>query len=455
MLNGILENQKKYYIDYLTSKSKDANIFLRESYNSTNHNSIKDYFLLDGEDIGMKLTKIINLPIELYDQSGELISIDYEIKDLKNKEVLDIALNGNPIYEKTDGNIIYLAPIYDYDKQIGICKIQYNTFKEDQLYLNIRILYLNIAIYSTIIVSIIGSVYFSNIANKILGLNKLVENIGAGEYSNKRYFNTKDELEYLNKGIIDLSNIIENNINDLNYEKEKLEFMIQKLKDSELQQKNFIGNITHEFKTPLTILKIQLDMLELYNDDKDILITGKDIMNKEIKRLDGMIENILYLSKIQKYEYEFNKERLCTKDLLEEVIYRFKYQSILSEVKIYSNLEDITLLMDKDSFLQIFINLIDNAIKYNIKNGKIIINSFIKENNIYIKIKNTGPKIEEDEINKIFQPFYIIEKSRNKKISGTGLGLPLVKKIIEKQDGKIEFKSSEEFNVVTVMFKNI
>lgn len=455
MLNGILENQKKYYIDYLTSKSKDANIFLRESYNSTNHNSIKDYFLLDGEDIGMKLTKIINLPIELYDQSGELISIDYEIKDLKNKEVLDIALNGNPIYEKTDGNIIYLAPIYDYDKQIGICKIQYNTFKEDQLYLNIRILYLNIAIYSTIIVSIIGSVYFSNIANKILGLNKLVENIGAGEYSNKRYFNTKDELEYLNKGIIDLSNIIENNINDLNYEKEKLEFMIQKLKDSELQQKNFIGNITHEFKTPLTILKIQLDMSLLYNDDKDILITGKDIMNKEIKRLDGMIENILYLSKIQKYEYEFNKERLCTKDLLEEVIYRFKYQSILSEVKIYSNLEDITLLMDKDSFLQIFINLIDNAIKYNIKNGKIIINSFIKENNIYIKIKNTGPKIEEDEINKIFQPFYIIEKSRNKKISGTGLGLPLVKKIIEKQDGKIEFKSSEEFNVVTVMFKNI
>ena len=116
--------------------------------------------------------------------------------------------------------------------------------------------------------------------------------------------------------------------------------------------------------------------------------------------------------------------------------------------------------MDKDSFIQIFVNIIDNAIKYNVENGKVIVSNYLKGEKIFITIENIGDKIDEEDLIKIFEPFYIIEKSRSKKFSGTGLGLPLVKNLIEKQGGIISFESffdsnDGNLNLVTVVFKAI
>jgi signal transduction histidine kinase len=455
VLDGLSENQQSYYIDNLQSKSKDINLYIRESFISSDYDDFKDYYLIEGEKIAYNLKRVINMPVELLDNHGQLISNGENIKEIEDIDTMSIAINGNPVYEKSGRSIVYLAPIYDFNEQIGICRIHYNSEKEDMLYEDVKKLFIKIGFISISLVSILGMLYFSKIANIILNLKTFVADIGEGNYEQIEYVKTGDELEELSLGIIDLSKIIKENISSLKEEKEKLELMIKRLKELELQQKEFIGNITHEFKTPLTILKIQVDLIDLYKDDEEIISNAKNIMNKEIIRLNSMVENILYLSKIQKYEYEFNKEKINTKEILEEIISRLKNRAFNSKITIESKLIEEYLYIDKDSFVRIFVNLIDNAIKYNNIEGKVYVESFIENNNLKICITSTGNEIVKEDLEKIFELFYIVDTSRNKKISGTGLGLPLVKNLIEKQNGKISVSSNKGLNTFTVLFKLI
>lgn len=454
ILNGVMENQEEYYIDYLMSKSKDVNLFLRESYISGDYDNLRDYYEMENDQIVNSLRRIIKLPLELLDEEGELISSKDKIRGLNSPGIIDRAIEGNPIFEKTGSSIVYLAPVYDYNEQIGICRIQYSTDREDDLYAAMKSLFIKVGLISTGFISVLGIIYFSRLANIILGLKENVQAIGQGNYEELQVFETGDELEELSLGIIEMSHMIESNMEKIQEEKEKLETMINRLKKLEAKQEEFIGNITHEFKTPLTILKIQVDMIKLYKDDGELLSKTNEIMNEELVRLNNMVENILYLSKIKHYDYEFNKELINTKNILETIIFRLNNKAEEYNVRLEYDLAEEVLFADRDSFIRIFINLIDNAIKYNYDGGLVSIFTYRKDDKVIFKIENTGGHIEDKDIKKIFQPFYTVDSSRNKKISGTGLGLPLAKNLIEKQNGRIEFKSTRDLNICTVVFTN-
>ncbi len=319
-------------------------------------------------------------------------------------------------------------------------------------YKDIKLLFYKISIVSICIASLIGIVYFSKIAENISRLKYSVEAIEQGDYDSIAKLDSQDELGDLREGIFFMAKTIKQNIEDITTEKEKLELAVKKLQKLEKQQKEFIGNITHEFKTPLTVLKAQIDLISLYKDDEEMACRSKKIAEKELKRLDAMVENILSLSRVEKYDFEFKREKINTKKLLKDIYMRMEGKASKFGIKIIENLQDAYIFIDAESFMQIFINLIDNAIKYNVRNGQIYIRSYIKEGKNHIQIEDTGIGIPKEHREKIFEPFYTVDKNRSKNFSGTGIGLSLVNNLVKNQSGTIRLVDTKKSTCFEIVF---
>lgn len=457
MLKGIKNNQRQSYEAFLKDSSKTANLYIREKFLSSNKTDFEKFYIENAKNIVFDLEGILDLQSTLYDKNGNSIVSDIGImqnnKEIKQKlKIIDKALNNKIVYEKTKDKIIYLAPIYDFEKQIGILELEYYTERENLFYKEIKKLFLEVGTGAILITYLLAYLYFSKVVNNIVLLKKSLKEIEKGNYEPVMNLDENDEFGDLSKGIYFMSNKIKENMYQVNTEKEKLVFAVEKLQELEKQQKEFIGNITHEFKTPLTVIKIQMDLMTLYKEDEDMVYKSKEIADKELKRLDNMVENILYLSKIEKYDFELKKEKINTKNLLSDICSRMKGKASKFDIEIIQNINDAHILIDLESFMQIFINLIDNAIKYNIRDGKIFIRSYVEQDKNYIEIEDTGIGISSECKSKIFEPFYTADKNRSKKFSGTGLGLSLVNKIVKRQNGSIKLLDSKEGTCFQVSF---
>ena len=413
MLKGIEQNQKDYYETLLLENSKIANLYIREEYESSDYDDFSLFYQKESDKLVISLNKMFHMPLELYDSSGNLLSSgETIINESRPLEIMKKAIKDQVIYQKLKDKIIFLAPIYNYDYQIGILKITYSVERENHIYERLQDLFLKIGALFIIVSGFIGIYIF-------------------------------------------MSEKIKQNVDELTKEKEKLNLVINQLKTLEKQQKEFIGNITHEFKTPLTVIKSQIDLITMYMDDKEMVERAKIIADKELIRMDSMIQNILYLSRIEKYDFDFEKEIINVKDILEEICNRMEAKANKFDISIIKDLEDIKITIDKESFMQIFINLIDNAIKYNKNQGKIYVRAFRKKEVNVIEIEDTGIGIPKEFKDRIFEPFFTVDKNRSKNFSGTGLGLSLVQKLVESQSGSIELLKYEDGVKFEIKFYNI
>ncbi|WP_053955444.1 sensor histidine kinase [Inediibacterium massiliense] len=453
MLKGIEKNQRQSYEAFLKDNSKTANLYIREKFLSSNYKDYEKFYTENAQEIRLNLGRILDLYISFYDMKGNLISsIHDDREDQKKLKIMKEALNNKIVYEKSNEKILYLAPVYDLKKQIGVLKFEYNTKKEKDFYKEIRLLFLEVGMISIVGTYLLARLYFSKIVHNILGLKKSVKEIEKGNYEGVKILDEKDEIGDLSKGISFMASKIKENMNEIHDEKEKLQLAVDKLQSLEKQQKEFIGNITHEFKTPLTVIKAQIDLMTLYQDDEDMVYKSKEIAEKELKRLDSMVENILYLSKLEKYDFEIKKEKIDTQTLLVDICNRMSGKASKFGIEIIKNIQSAYIFMDSESFMQIFINLIDNAIKYNVSGGKIYIRSYVKDDFNYIEVEDTGIGIPNEHREKIFEPFYTVDKNRSKKFSGTGLGLSLVHNLVKRQKGRLTILDCKVGTIFQVAF---
>lgn len=454
MLKGVKTNQKSYYENLLLENSKIANLYIRENYESSDYDDFSLFYKKESDHLAITLNKMFHMPLILYDVEGKVLSSGENIiYDSKPLDIMKEAMEDKIIYEKLDDKIIFLAPVYDYDAQIGILRITYSTERENQLYGRLRVLFFKVGLLFISIAGSIGIYYFSKITKNISNLKRQVGLIEVGNYNVMKCIESNDELEDLNNGIILMSEKIKQNVDELTKEKDKLKLVINKLQKLEKQQKEFIGNITHEFKTPLTVIKSQIDLITMYMDDRTMVEKAKVIADKELMRMDYMIQNILHLSKVEKYDFDFKKESVDTKEILEEICNRMEAKARKFGISIIKELENIEIIIDKKSFMQIFINLIDNAIKYNRNQGKIYVRCYKEGENSIIEIEDTGIGIPEEFRDRIFEPFFTVDKNRSKQFSGTGLGLSLVHKLIESQNGSIKLVKYKEGAKFRITFK--
>ena len=204
-------------------------------------------------------------------------------------------------------------------------------------------------------------------------------------------------------------------------------------------KKEFIQNAGHELKTPLTTIIGYEGMI--VNDilsDKEELIEANQIILKEAKRMKSVIDDMLTLAELESNESEqSNIQEIDAKKEIESIIDSFKYLAMEKNIKIKTKLSDVTLHMDQMDFDRLCRNLISNGIKYNKSNGELKIT--LNKNNFIVE--DTGLGIAEKDIGRIFERFYMVDKSHSRQMGGTGLGLAIVKHILIKYNFNIIVES--------------
>ena len=316
--------------------------------------------------------------------------------------------------------------------------------EDHQFYNTIKNLFVSIGSITFLISFILVYLYFGRMTNVIRSLKLSVDNVKQGNYREIPEVRQKDELGALRQGIYFMGSQIEENIKGMKEEQQKLTLAVEKLRAMEQQQRLFIGNVTHEFKTPLTVIKAYIDLMEMYPEDQKLVQDAKENISKETQRLHDMVDKTLQLAALEKYEFELDMQNLQLDELLLEICSRMEGKIQKQGLQLYKDLNPVAVYGDTESLFQIFVNLIDNAIKYNNPKGKIYVKSYVRDYEVNIEIQDTGIGIPMELKDKVFEPFYTVDKNRSRQSGGTGLGLALVKQLVEKQKGTISIVDIEE-----------
>lgn len=209
-------------------------------------------------------------------------------------------------------------------------------------------------------------------------------------------------------------------------------------------RREFTSNVSHELKTPLTSISGFAEVLSagLFKNDGDVIHFGS-LIRKEAKRLLGMIEEIMHLTRIEENRENVHREPVILKDLVNDIVEFMEPVMVEKKVTVHCTMEDVAVLGDKGLLREMAMNLIDNAVKYNLPGGHVYITVQKQGNYVDFTVKDTGMGIPEDKQKRVFERFYRVDTSRSQKISGSGLGLSIVKHIAEYHNGTIALRSKE------------
>ena len=216
----------------------------------------------------------------------------------------------------------------------------------------------------------------------------------------------------------------------------------------EKMRTDFIANVSHELRTPLSSIIASVETIQNNaNNDKTAQIKFLESMGKQAWRMSRLVEDLLTLSKIESDDKELHFESINVADLVQGVVDNLYNKADKKNIKIriIKNTDKLNVKADYDAMMQVFINLLDNAINYSKENSNITINFDEETNNdkLYLKISITdeGDGIEKKYINRITQRFYRVDKNRSRMQGGTGLGLAIVKHIVQRHQGELKIKS--------------
>ena len=219
---------------------------------------------------------------------------------------------------------------------------------------------------------------------------------------------------------------------------------IKPLKESFEKQKQFIADASHELKTPLAIIRTNTSVI-LSNKDASVSNNTKwlNYISNQTERMGKLIDEMLTLAKLDNINEKINFISFNFSDLINNVLLTFEAIIFENNIKLQSYIEEnIHIKGDKENIKKVFIIILDNAIKYTNDNGEIYIELKQEKNKIKLIVKNTGDGIKESDLEKIFERFYRVDDSRERKTGGYGLGLSIAKSIIESHKGKIYAKSN-------------
>ncbi|MFC0522359.1 two-component system histidine kinase PnpS [Pontibacillus salicampi] len=221
---------------------------------------------------------------------------------------------------------------------------------------------------------------------------------------------------------------------------------ITELKNLEQMRKDFVANVSHELKTPITSIRgFSETLLDGAMQDDALREQFIKIILKESQRLQSLIHDLLELSKLEKEEFELNIEQVSVKDLIQDIIPIVEHQAEEKDIKLHQELQSDTII-DGDSarLKQVVINLVTNAINYTPSNGDVTVTLEKHFDKVKITVSDSGVGIPEEDIPRIFERFYRVDKARSRNSGGTGLGLAIVKHIVEGHHGSIEVESAHQ-----------
>jgi signal transduction histidine kinase len=223
-------------------------------------------------------------------------------------------------------------------------------------------------------------------------------------------------------------------------------WIVKPVEESFEREKRFIGDASHELKTPIAVIMASADA---YSQDKNK--KWLDNIKSESDRMNKLVTELLDLNSLENNHKEFKREEVDLSKLVESSL--LPYESLFFEHNLkftYDIKKNIKAIVNEDKIKELISILIDNAIKYSDPKGHVKVTLDIDNKDIYLKVSNQGEEIKEEDLNKIFDRFYKVDKSRNRKSSNYGLGLSIAKKIVDLHDGEISVTSKNGKTTFTV-----
>lgn len=291
--------------------------------------------------------------------------------------------------------------------------------------------YIYIFAGAVILIIILSIIYSNMIAKPLIKLNGTATKMAALDFSEKCDVISDDEIGNLAATLNFLSENLAASLNSLKTANKKLTKDIETERRLEKMRKEFVAGVSHELKTPISLIEGYAEALKDHVAEEHEQDYYLDVIIDESKNMGTLVSEMLDLSRLEYGNLKLNMENFDINTLLEAMIK--KYSNALAEKEIQVSavlIEDAIVYGHRHKIEQVVTNLFTNAIRYSDFQGKITINTLDQDKNILVEIENTGQLIPEDEMDKIWEKFYRIDKSRNRNLGGTGLGLSIVKNIL-------------------------
>lgn len=251
-----------------------------------------------------------------------------------------------------------------------------------------------------------------------------------------------DKIEEVQAQNLSDSRIEENNVKELNQLGISYNKMLERLSDAFEIQRQFTANAAHELRTPLALMQVQLD---LYNsashpgNDADTLQTIK-MVTEQNDKLNRMVKTLLDMSELQSVGRE---DKIILDAIVEEVLADLEPLAVEKNIKLIGKCEDATMIGSDILIYRLVYNLVENAIKYNHPLGQVTVTAYQRNKHVYLSVEDTGSGIPKELRERVFEPFFRVDKSRSRELGGVGLGLALVREIVRVHDGSICIKSGK------------
>lgn len=352
--------------------------------------------------------------------------IDLPIQKVIENETEVIHLDGEVV-------AVFRAPIYENNERIGTLELSRNMedqFEDLQLLLTVLI--------GVSLLLIIVSMFFGNITSKLFV--SPISIIGA----------TMDRIQQ--EGKFEKINLPKKREDEIYQLSINFNRMIDYLEDMFKKQEQFINDASHELKTPLTVIESYSSMLKRWGkEDPDLLEEGIDVIHDESERLKRMVEQLLNLASVEQQPFELEAVNLT--EVCKETTKRLEV-STKRAITVNALAEPIFGLTNKEKLVQILIILLDNAMKYSEKD--ISVNIFRGSEGAVIQVIDKGIGIPKEEISRLFERFYRVDKARTRTTGGSGLGLAIASSLVKRSKGTITIDSEEnKGTTVTIVFQEV
>ena len=251
-----------------------------------------------------------------------------------------------------------------------------------------------------------------------------------------------DKIEEVQAQNLSDSRIEENNVKELNQLGISYNKMLERLSDAFEIQRQFTANAAHELRTPLALMQVQLD---LYNsashpgNDADTLQTIK-MVTEQNDKLNRMVKTLLDMSELQSVGRD---DKIIFDAIVEEVLADLEPLAVEKNIKLIGKCEDATMIGSDILIYRLVYNLVENAIKYNHPLGRVTVTAYQRNKHVYLAVEDTGSGIPKELRERVFEPFFRVDKSRSRELGGVGLGLAFVREIVRVHDGSICIKSGK------------
>ena len=251
-----------------------------------------------------------------------------------------------------------------------------------------------------------------------------------------------DKIEEVQAQNLSDSRIEENNVKELNQLGISYNKMLERLSEAFEIQRQFTANAAHELRTPLALMQVQLD---LYNsashpgNDADTLQTIK-MVTEQNDKLNRMVKTLLDMSELQSVGRD---DKIILDAIVEEVLADLEPLAVEKNIKLIGKCEDATMIGSDILIYRLVYNLVENAIKYNHPLGQVTVTAYQRNKHVYLSVEDTGSGIPKELRERVFEPFFRVDKSRSRELGGVGLGLAFVREIVSVHDGSICIKSGK------------